>query len=75
MEVMTGTVDSAGNKSFHPFIYYQVGTFVDYPRYIRDLYLFFLQADLTQGRVGPDSRQSAPHCTLCCDVTGMVDGR
>ena len=28
-EVMTRTVDSAGNKSFHP---YQVGTFVDYPR-------------------------------------------
>ena len=27
-EVMTCTVDSAGNKSFHP---YQVGTFVDYP--------------------------------------------
>ena len=27
-EVMTPTVDSAGNKSFHP---YQVGTFVDYP--------------------------------------------
>ena len=28
-EVMARTVDSAGNKSFHP---YQVGTFVDYPR-------------------------------------------
>ena len=28
-EVMTRTVDSAGNKSFHP---YQVGTFVDNPR-------------------------------------------
>ena len=28
-EVMTPTVDSAGNKSFHS---YKVGTFVDYPR-------------------------------------------
>ena len=29
LPAVTRTVDSAGNKSFHP---YQVGTFVDYPR-------------------------------------------
>ena len=36
---------SAGNKLFHP---YQVGTFVDYPLYIRNLYLYHYL--LSQGK-------------------------